>query len=189
MQNLVCVGKTSGGTDLKCWQTCRNSRSSQVMCSKHEQNIFSEHTGQRTSLVRCTVTLASLCSPAIFPGFPLQLQPSCFYLTTVLPPTFHTNLIRVILTNTAREMCRARGSRKKKGLHLDFIAAQFSPLVCGTDRMGRAGPANTESAWMSTVDRYWYWSADWDCCWGSAATWCEARRERDANTPNTGRGD
>lgn len=152
MQNVVCVGKTSGGTDLKCWRTCRNSRSSQtkaLLWAHGSEDITCQmYSNPRISLLACYF-------PSTLAGFPLQLQPSCFYLTTVLPPTFHTNLIRVILTNTEREMCRARGSRKKKkGLHLDFIAAQFSLLVCGTDWMWRAGPANTESAWMSTVDRY-----------------------------------
>lgn len=161
-------------------------------CAQNEQNIFSEHTGQRASLVRCTVTLASLCSPAIFPPRSQASHSSYSHLASIWRlycPPLSIPILSVSFWQTLRERCAAQEAPENKGLHLDFIAAQFSPLVCATDWMWRAGPANTESAWMSTVDRYWYWSADWDCCWGSAATWCEARREHDANTPNTGRGD
>lgn len=124
----------------------------------HKPKLFSEHTGQRTSLVRCTVTLASLCSP-IFPPRLQASHSSYSHLASIWRlycPPLSIPILSVSFWQTLRERCAAQEApeKKKKGLHLDFIAAQFSLLVCGTDWMWRAGPANTESAWMSTVDRY-----------------------------------
>lgn len=151
MQNVVCVGKTSGGTDLKCWRTCRNSRSSQtkaLLWAHGSEDITCQmYSNPRISLLACYF-------PSTLAGFPLVTAILLLFDDCTAPHFPYQSYPCHFDKHCERDVPRKRLQKKKKGLHLDFIAAQFSLLVCGTDWMWRAGPANTESAWMSTVDRY-----------------------------------
>lgn len=69
---------------------------------------------------------------------------TCSHLASICrrySPTFHTNAICVILTETGRELGPVGGTRFE--LHLEFTAARFPSLASRSDWTWRAALANT----------------------------------------------
>lgn len=176
----MCVGKirvclcmrkcVSGCANMgfKCihWWTYGDSWSLQVICSKLiiVEKILAEcqaprrlhfiHTASLKSLPRLLFSLYTYSSP-------LRLQPSCFHLMTL-------QLHFPYQSYWAHFDEHGRSDAPRGGLHILVASGFYSSsifcgwyLVRGSDWVWWAGPANTKSTWMSTLDWYWYWSAGW----------------------------
>lgn len=111
----------------------------------------------------CTCHIYSIpqisCSPSIYP---LHIQSTCFDLTK-LQPHFPYQYYLCHFDKHRRRVipCRRPQIWVASGFYSSYIF--FAGAQLRLDVMSRCSQHN--SVWVSTLDRYWYWSTGWHSCW------------------------